>query len=181
MAGSDTSGSGGFVRRIPDGDTQARLVCADCGFVDYENPKVVVGSVAVWQNRILLCRRSIDPRRGFWTLPAGYLEQHETTIEGALREAWEEAQARIEIDGVLGVYSIPRLSQVQVIYRARLLSAGIAPGPECTEVGLFHWADIPWADIAFPSVRWALDHFREAGGGSPLIARTNPPGELGNY
>ena len=181
MTGPEKSAPGGFVRKVPDGDNQTRLVCADCGFVDYENPKVVVGSVAVWRDRVLLCRRGIDPRRGFWTLPAGYLELHETTAEGALREAWEEARARIEIDGVLGVYSIPRLSQVQVIYRARLLSAEIAPGPECVEVGLFAWADIPWDDIAFPSVRWALGHFRECAGTAPFAARANPPGELGNF
>ena len=181
MTGPERPAPGGFARMVPEGDTQARLVCADCGFIDYENPKVVVGSVAAWQDRVLLCRRSIDPRRGFWTLPAGYLELHETTAEGALREAWEEARARIEIDGVLGVYSIPRLSQVQVIYRARLLSAEIAPGPESVEVGLFRWADIPWDDIAFPSVRWALGHFRETAGRSPFAARANPPGELGDF
>jgi len=170
-----------FVRRVPAGDNRERLVCSDCGFVAYENPKVVVGSVCRWEDRILLCRRAIHPRRGYWTLPAGYLELHETTADGALREAWEEARARIEIDGVLAVYSIPRLSQVQVIYRARLLSADVTAGPESSEVGLFHWDRIPWPEIAFPSVRWALNHYREAETSGSFHTRSNPPGEFGDY
>ena len=173
--------SGGFVSRVPEGDTRARLVCSDCGFVRYENPKVVVGSVASWEGRILLCRRAIEPRRGFWTLPAGYLELNETATDGALREAWEEARARIEVDRLLAVYSIPRLSQVQLIFRARLLGPGIESGPESTEVALFQWAEIPWAEIAFPSAGWALNHHREVAEASDFAARTNPPGELGNY
>ncbi|MFZ5789452.1 MAG: NUDIX domain-containing protein [Pseudomonadota bacterium] len=170
-----------FVRQVPDGDSRARLVCADCGFVNYENPKVVVGAVVRHEGRILMCRRAIDPRRGFWTLPAGYLELNETTPEGAKREAWEEARAKIEIEGLLAVYSIPRLSQVQVMFRARLAEPAIAPGPESLEVRLFAWDEIPWAEIAFPSVRWALGHDREIGEARHFAARTNPPGELGNY
>lgn len=172
---------GSFIRRVPEGDDRSRLVCTDCGFINYENPKVVVGSVCGWEDRILLCRRAIQPRAGFWTLPAGYLELQETTDEGAIREAWEEARARIEIEGVLGVYSIPRLSQVQVIYRARLISPDIAAGPESAEVGLFRWDEIPWDDIAFPSVRWALSHYDEVRGHTAFHARGNPVGELGNY
>jgi ADP-ribose pyrophosphatase YjhB (NUDIX family) len=170
-----------FVRQVPDGDSRARLVCADCGFVNYENPKVVVGAVVRHEGRILMCRRAIDPRRGFWTLPAGYLELNETTPEGAQREAWEEARAKIEIDGLLAVYSIPRLSQVQVMFRARLATPEIAPGPESLEVKLFAWEEIPWEEIAFPSVRWALGHDREIGEARHFAARTNPPGELGNF
>ena len=104
--------AGPSVRSIPDGDSRERLVCPDCGFISYDNPKVVVGSVAVWEERILLCRRAIPPRVGLWTLPAGYLELNETTDAGAAREAWEEARARIAIDGLLAVYNIPRISQV---------------------------------------------------------------------
>ena len=170
-----------FVRRVPAGDNRERLVCSDCGFVAYENPKVVVGSVCRWEDRILLCRRAIHPRRGYWTLPAGYLELHETTADGALREAWEEACAKIELDGVLAVYTITRLSQVQVIYRARLASADIAAGPESAEVGLFRWEEIPWPDLAFPSVRWALGHYREAMERGEFHTRSNPPGEFGDY
>src|SRR5690606_12331636 len=116
-------------------------VCDTCGFVDYQNPKVVVGSVASWDNRILLCRRAIEPRRGFWTLPAGYLELNESTTDGARREAWEEARARLEIDQLLAVYTILRLSQVQLIYRARLIVPEIEPGPETLECRLFAWEE----------------------------------------
>lgn len=170
-----------FTRQIPDGDNRPRLVCGECGFVNYENPKVVVGSVARWEDRLLLCRRAIDPRRGFWTLPAGYLEVGETTAEGAEREAREEANAEIALDGLLAVYSVPRLSQVQVIYRARLVRPEIAPGAESLEVGLFRWDEIPWPDIAFPSVHWALGAFRKVGEAKEFAAGSNPPGELGNY
>ncbi len=172
---------GPTVQKIPEGDDRPRLVCPDCGYIEYENPRIVVGSVSAWQDRILLCRRAIDPRRGFWTLPAGYLELNESTVEGAVREAWEEAGARIEIDRLLAGYNIARISQVQLIYRARLTSPDIAPGRESREVALFAWDDIPWADIAFPSVHWALRHpdgMRHETGFSPL---TNPPGETGDY
>ncbi len=170
-----------FVREVPDGDNRARLVCADCGFINYENPKVVVGAVCCWEDRILMCRRAIEPRRGFWTLPAGYLEVNETTADGARREAWEEARAEIALDGVLAVYSIPRLSQVQVIYRARLVSPDVTAGPESIEVGLFAWAEIPWGDLAFPSVRWALEHHRAAQARPGFPTQGNPPGETGNF
>jgi ADP-ribose pyrophosphatase YjhB (NUDIX family) len=177
---SRTAGSG-FVHKVPEGDTQPRLVCGTCGFVRYENPKVVVGSVAAWQGRILLCRRAIEPRAGFWTLPAGYLELNETAAEGAIREALEEARAAIEIDTLLAVYSIPRISQVQLIYRARLLTGAIAAGPESAEVRLFAWEEIPWPQLAFPSARWALGHHREVDALPQFAPRGNPPGELGNY
>jgi ADP-ribose pyrophosphatase YjhB (NUDIX family) len=170
-----------FKREIPEGDSRLRIVCTDCGFINYENPKVVVGSVVREGGRILMCRRAINPRQGFWTLPAGYLELNETAADGARREAWEEARAKIEIDGLIAVYSIPRLSQVQVIYRARFAVPGIEPGPESLEVGLFSWDEIPWDEIAFPSVRWALGHYREIGEAEHFAARTNPPGELGNF
>jgi ADP-ribose pyrophosphatase YjhB (NUDIX family) len=179
------SGSGGagrmsrFAREIPEGDTQARMVCGACGFIDYENPKVVVGAVATWQDRILLCRRAIPPRKGFWTLPAGYLEVNESAIDGARREAWEEARAELDIDQLLAVYSIPRISQIQLIYRARLVSPAVSAGPESTETGLFAWEEIPWDDIAFPSVRWALHHHRELHGQESFAPRANPPGEFG--
>ena len=169
-----------FVREIPDGDDRPRLVCGDCGFVQYENPKVVVGSVAVWQDRILLCRRAIDPRQGFWTLPAGYLELGESAAEGALREAWEEARARLTLDQLLAVYSIRRLSQIQLIYRARLDTREVAPGPESLETRLFLWEEVPWDDLAFPSVHWALRDFRELRGQTSFAPRGNPEGETGD-
>ena len=166
---------GPSVRSIPEGDNRERMICAECGYILYDNPKVVVGSVVRWGERILLCRRSIDPRRGFWTLPAGYLELGESTSAGAEREAWEEAQARILIEGLLAVYDIPRISQVQLIYRARLIEEQFAPGPESLEVELFGWDEIPWSEIAFSSVRWALHHYREAQASGDFTTRTAPP------
>jgi len=166
-----------FTRTVPEGDTHERDVCADCGFVAYQNPKIVVGSVVVADGKVLMCRRAIEPRRGFWTLPAGYMELGETVEEGAAREAMEEAGADIAIEGVLGVFSIARIGQVQVIFRARFGGDGTpryAAGPESLEVDLFDWDDIPWDQIAFPSVRWALDAWRAAGGEPLGQAASNP-------
>lgn len=157
------------------------MVCADCGWIHYTNPKIVVGSVCAWDGRILLCRRAIEPRRGFWTLPAGYLEEAESAEAGALREAREEARAKIELLGLLAVYSIPRISQVQLIYKARLLSSDVAAGEETAEVGLFPWDAVPWNDLAFPSVRWALGHYREVAAETLFAPRRNPEGETGDY
>jgi ADP-ribose pyrophosphatase YjhB (NUDIX family) len=171
---SPKTARGPTVTIIPDGDNRERQVCLDCGFINYENPKVVVGSVVVWDDRILLCRRAIDPRLGFWTLPAGYMELNESATQAAAREAWEEAQAAITIDGLLAVYSIPRISQVQLIYRAHLTSPVFAAGPESLEVALFGWDELPWDALAFPSVKWALDHYREAAASGDLAARANP-------
>jgi len=166
--------AGPSVRAVPEGDDRKRLLCPDCGYVAYENPKIVVGSVAIRDGRILLCRRAIEPRRGYWTLPAGYLELNETAEEGALREAWEEARAKLELDGLLAIFSIPRISQIQLIYRARLASPSIEAGPESAEVGMFHWDDIPWDDIAFPSVHWSLKRYREIGDGPLGPPAVNP-------
>jgi ADP-ribose pyrophosphatase YjhB (NUDIX family) len=169
-----------FVRRIPDGDNRERLICADCGHIAYDNPKVVVGSVIVADDSILMCRRAIEPRRGFWTLPAGYLEHGETLEEGAAREAWEEAQAEITLDGILGVFSISRIGQVQVIFRARFASRGtprFAAGPESLEVALFPPPRIPSDAIAFPSVVWALDAWQKAGPGPLGAPAGNPAGD----
>lgn len=163
-----------FVRRTPQGDDRERLTCSDCGFIAYENPKVVVGSVVAAGRGVLLCRRAIEPRRGFWTIPAGYMEMNETVAEGAAREAWEEARARIALDGVLAVYSVARLGQVQVIFRARLAEPGFEAGPESLEVRAFAWEDIPWGDIAFPTVRWALHAWREHPAGPLPPAYLNP-------
>jgi ADP-ribose pyrophosphatase YjhB (NUDIX family) len=154
-----------FVRQVPEGDNRERMVCADCGHIAYENPKIVVGSVVLSGDKVLMCRRAIEPRKGFWTLPAGYMELGETLEEGAAREALEEAHAEIAIEGILGVYSIARIGQVQVIFRARFAAAepAFGAGEESLEVRLFGWDEIPWAEIAFPSVRWALDAWRTAG------------------
>jgi ADP-ribose pyrophosphatase YjhB (NUDIX family) len=156
-----------FERIIPAGDDRLRAVCTQCGYVAYENPKVVVGSVVVDHNRVLMCRRAIEPRRGFWTLPAGFLELGETVEVGAAREAREEACAEIALEGLLAIYSIPRISQVQLMFRARMATPGIAAGPESLEVAFVDWADIPWTDLAFPSVVWALRHYQDWLAGAP--------------
>jgi len=175
MTTTPNSLRGPSLRTVPEGDTRERIVCPDCGFIAYENPKVVVGAVVVSEDRFLLFRRAIEPRRGYWTLPAGYLEVNESTMDGATREAFEEACARIAIDGLLAVYDIPRISQVQVIYRARLAEPGFEPGPESLEVRLFAWDEIPWDNLAFPSVRWSLQHFRDWQRTGDERTRSAPP------
>jgi len=169
-----------FSKRLPDGDSRERMVCDSCGWIDYVNPKVVVGAVCTFGTRILLCRRAINPRKGFWTLPAGYLEEHETTEEGARREAREEALAEITLDRLLAVYNIPRLSQVQLIYRATLAEPVFGVGEESLEVGLFEWDEIPWNEIAFPTVLWALQNHRAVMGQTDFAPFTNPAGEVGD-
>jgi ADP-ribose pyrophosphatase YjhB (NUDIX family) len=126
------------------------------------------------RGNILLCRRAIEPRRGFWTLPAGFLEEHETPEDGAKREAKEEAECEIELDALLAVYSVQRISQVQLMYRARLKTPHFARGTESLEVALFAWEDIPWTELAFPSVTWALSHYRETKDQAVFAPGTNP-------
>jgi ADP-ribose pyrophosphatase YjhB (NUDIX family) len=116
----------------------------------------VVGAVCLWQGRVLLCRRAIEPRAGWWVVPAGYLERGESTEEGARREALEEAGARIELTGLLAVYNVVRIGQVQLFYGARLLDPHVVAGPETLELDLFDWQAIPWDELAFPSVHWVL-------------------------
>jgi ADP-ribose pyrophosphatase YjhB (NUDIX family) len=164
----------GFARRVPQGDSVERYVCGQCGHIHYSNPKIVVGSVVVHDRNILLCRRAIEPRKNFWTLPAGFLEEHETPEDGARREAREEAMCEIAIDALLAVYSVPHISQVQLMYRASLAEPAFSPGPESLETQLFAWDDIPWKELAFPSVAWALRHFREVEGKEIFAPFTNP-------
>ena len=170
----------GFSHRVPDGDNFARAVCDTCGFINYVNPKIVVGSVVTYEDRFLLCRRAIEPRRGYWTLPAGFMEEGETTEDGARREALEEANAHIEIKDLLAVYNIPRISQVQLMYRAILPTRKFSAGAESLDVGLFTWDEIPWDELAFPSVYWALTHYRSVLGQEAIVPFSNPAGELGN-
>ena len=169
-----------FVHRVPDGDNRARRICEDCGFIAYENPRIVAGSVVRHDGRILLCRRAIEPRHGFWTIPAGYLELGESPDEGAMREALEEANARIAISGVLAIYSIRRLSQVQIFYRATLAEPAFSAGEETLEARLFAWDEVPWDDLAFPSVAWALHHDRSADRGEAVPPFINPDGATGD-
>jgi ADP-ribose pyrophosphatase YjhB (NUDIX family) len=162
---------------VPDGDDRERLHCPDCGYIAYENPRVVVGAVPRHGDRILLCRRAIPPAYGYWTMPAGYLELHETTEHGAERESWEEARARLELGPILAVFSITHINQVQIIYRARLLDPAVAAGPESLEVALFEWSEIPWDELAFPTVRWALEAERRAPETGPTEPAGNPATE----
>ncbi|GIX15951.1 MAG: ADP-ribose pyrophosphatase [Rhodothalassiaceae bacterium] len=145
-----------FARIVPDGDNRVREVCRHCGFVHYVNPKIVVGALVVEEDRLLLCRRAIEPRAGYWTMPAGFLEVGETLEDGARREAREEAEADLVLERLLAVYSLPHISQVQIFYLAHLAAPSFAPGPESREVRLFAIADIPWAALAFPSVEWTI-------------------------
>jgi len=170
-----------FSQKTPAGDNRPRLVCDACDFVQYVNPKVVVGSVCTWEDRILLCRRAIEPRRDHWTIPAGFLEENETVEDGVRREAWEEARAELELEGLLGLYSVPRISQVQLIFRAKLRSPDVTPGEESLEVRLCAWGEIPWDNLAFPSVRWALSHYRETRGQATFAVRSNPVGKTGDF
>ncbi|MGE5506017.1 MAG: NUDIX hydrolase [Actinomycetota bacterium] len=166
--------AGPTTRMIPEGDDRERLVCGDCGFVLYDNPKVIVGAVCTWGDRYLMCKRAIEPRRGYWTMPVGYMELGETTEQGALREVWEEARARAHIDGLLAIYSIPEISQVHMIYRARMLSPDFAAGPESLEVGLFRWDEVPWDNLAYPNVRWSMEYEREVQGQTHFPPRGRP-------
>lgn len=143
-------------RRTPPGDQRMRDVCTACHTVHYQNPKVVAGCVPEWDGRILLCRRAIEPRRGFWTLPAGFMENDETMAEAAVRETLEEASAGIEIDALYALFNLPHINQVYVMFRGRLRQASFGPGDESLEVALFEEPEIPWGDLAFPVVRETL-------------------------
>ena len=146
--------------RIPDdGDTKPRAVCPACHTVHYENPLNVVGTVPHLGNRVLLCKRNIEPRRGKWTLPAGFMELNETLAEGAARETMEEAGAQFEMEGLFSIVNVARVGQVHVFYLARLLSERFDPGYETMEARLFTEAEIPWEEIAFRTVKETLQHY----------------------
>ena len=152
-------GSPDVAWRIPDGDTVPREVCGACGAIHYRNPKVVVGCLATWEDRVLLCRRAIEPRHGLWTLPAGFMENGETLAAGAARETIEEARARVDVGELYAVISLPQISQVYVMFRSRLLDLDFGPGPESLEVRLFHEDEIPWDRIAFRTIARTLRSF----------------------
>lgn len=148
---------------VPEGDNRARSVCTACGTVHYVNPKLVVGSVPEYEGRILLCRRAIQPRKGFWTVPAGFMELGETLGEAALRETWEEALARVELGSLFSVVDVVNAGQVHVFFRARLPRPEFGAGAETLETRLFSPDEIPWDDLAFPSIRIALEQYLENG------------------
>ena len=146
---------------VPADDNRERAVCTVCANVHYENPLNVVGTLPAWGDQVLLCRRNIEPRHGFWTLPAGFMELGETAAEGALRETIEEAGARVEMQGLYSVLNVVRVGQLHLFYRARLLDTRFAPGPESIEVQLFDEADVPWDELAFRTVRETLKRYFE--------------------
>ena len=152
-------GSNRLERRIPDGDTLPRYVCASCGTIHYQNPKVVVGCLPEWQDQVLLCKRAIEPRYGLWTLPAGFLENGETVVAGAIRETLEEANARVEVGELYTMISLPQINQVYMMFRARLVDLEFGPGTESLEVALFDEADIPWEALAFRTITRTLRNF----------------------
>lgn len=150
-------------RAIPEGDTHERWVCDECTIIHYQNPKIVVGCVPERDGRILLCKRAIEPRKGFWTVPAGFMELKESMGQGAARETMEEACAEVEIGHLFAAVDVPHAGQVHVFFTARLVS-DFAPGPESLETAMFDPADIPWDDIAFPSGTYALRKYLEDDG-----------------
>ena len=166
------------VHKVPEGDSLVRAVCERCGHIQYQNPKIVVGCLPVYGERILMCKRAIEPRYGLWTLPAGFMEMNETAAEGAAREAMEEANARVEIEDLYTVYSIPHISQVYMMFLAKLVDPDVSPGVESLEVKLVTEAEIPWDELAFAMVRLTLRHYledRKTGIFVPRFGDIRPP------
>jgi len=150
--------------RVPAGDNRPRHVCDRCQTIHYQNPKIVAGCIPERDGRILLCRRAIEPRSGLWTLPAGFMEQGETTLEAAVRETLEEANARVEVQGLYALFNLPHIDQVYFMFRSRLLDEGFSAGEESLEVRLFEEAEIPWEELAFATIHHTLAlYFRDRG------------------
>ena len=154
-------GSRRLLYTIPQGDNRPRYVCSDCGTIHYQNPRMVVGCLPVWEGQILLCRRAIEPRHGYWNLPAGYLENGETVEQGALRETAEESGAEVELIRLHCVYNLTHVNQVYLFFLAQMQHPGLAIGPESLEAQLFDPADIPYQDMAFSSSTFAIQKYLE--------------------
>ncbi len=148
-----------IAQRVPPGDSVPRYLCDACGSIHYQNPKMVLGCLPEWESRLLLCRRAIEPRYGYWTLPAGFMENGESTVQGAARETLEEAGARVEMLAPFSMISVPYVNQVHVFFRARLLDLDFKAGEESLEVALFEETRVPWKDIAFRTVGLTLKHW----------------------
>lgn len=144
---------------VPEGDQRERLVCPSCGHIHYENPKVICGALVTHQDKVLLCRRAIEPRYGLWTLPAGFMELHETMEQGAARETLEEAEGVVNIEQLYCLYNIPHIGQIYVLFKGSLQDGVYGAGEESLECALFAEADIPWTSLAFPSVERTLRHY----------------------
>ena len=145
--------------RIPEGDNLPRFVCDQCNTIHYQNPNIVAGCIPEWEGKLLLCRRAIEPRHGFWTLPAGYMENSETTIEAARRETAEEAGADVEISNLFAVINLPHINQVYMMFRAQLHKPDYSAGTESLEVKLFEEHEIPWDELAFPVIEQTLKRY----------------------
>jgi ADP-ribose pyrophosphatase YjhB (NUDIX family) len=142
--------------KVPAGDNMPRHVCDACGIIHYQNPKIVVGCIPEWEDRILLCKRAIEPRYGLWTLPAGFMENGETVQQGAARETLEEARARVDVGALYAMFNLPHINQVYLLFRSRLLDLNFGPGAESLETKLLEQSRIPWDEIAFPVIRESL-------------------------
>lgn len=154
-----TCGSARIEWKVPEGDNMPRHVCADCQTIHYQNPKIVTGCLPEWEDKVLLCKRAIEPRYGLWTLPAGFMENKETVEQAAIRETWEEAQAKVSNAQLYVVISLPYINQVYMLFKAQLLAPEFAAGAESLEVDLFTKQQIPWDELAFPVIKKTLEFY----------------------
>lgn len=144
---------------IPEGDNRHRFVCISCEFIHYQNPRIIAGCLPIFENKVLLCKRAIEPRAGYWTLPAGFLENGETTAAGASRETMEEANAEVAIEDLYTVFSLPHISQVYMFFKASMPTGAFSAGIESLDVKLFEEHEIPWDQLAFPVITQTLEHY----------------------
>ncbi len=151
----------GVVLSVPPGDNRQRYVCNSCGEIHYQNPKLVTGCIPEWEDKLLLCRRAIEPRYGLWTLPAGFMENEESAQQGAARETLEEANARVSVEQLYTTFNLPHISQVYLLFRGKLDDLDFSPGSESLEVALFREGEIPWAQLAFPVIYETLRYYFE--------------------
>jgi ADP-ribose pyrophosphatase YjhB (NUDIX family) len=156
IAFCSSCGSSKIAQRVPEGDNLPRYVCGGCGMIHYQNPKIVVGCLPESDGKVLLCKRAIEPRRGLWTLPAGFLENGETLVAGAARETLEEARAHVDVGDLYTVISLPQINQIYVMFRARLVDDDFGPGSESLEVRLFPEDEVPWEEMAFRTITRTL-------------------------
>lgn len=145
--------------QIPQGDNRERHVCDSCGFIHYLNPRIVAGSLPTYGDKVLLCKRAIEPRKGYWTLPAGFMENGETTEQAAARETWEEAEAKLEMRGLYSLFNLPHINQVYIFFRGEIINGEFGVGDESLETQLFAEQDIPWDSLAFPTIYKTLKHY----------------------
>ena len=154
-------GSQEIVHRTPTGDNRPRYVCDSCEIIHYQNPNIICGTLPIHEDKVLLCRRAIEPRKGLWTLPAGFMENGETTQDGAARETWEEALAKIELKGLYAIFNLPQINQVYMFYRGHVIDGEFGVGEESLEVALFKEEEIPWDELAFPTITRSLKFYFE--------------------